>query len=125
MKYPINSTGAPAAIGPYSQGTTAARFVFVSGQIAVDPTTGKMVEGGVGAQTSRCITNMEAVLTELDLTLEDVTKTTVFLTSMDDFEQMNEVYGEHFSAPEPARTTVAVAALPKGAIVEIECIACR
>lgn len=124
MKYSITTKNAPEAVGPYSQGTTEARFVFVSGQKGIDPATNVLAEG-VEAQTDRAIRNIEAVLSEVDCTLEDVVKTTVFLVSMDDFRAMNEVYARRFAKPAPARSTVEVTGLGRGALVEIECIACR
>lgn len=123
--YRIITDKAPRAIGPYSQGTSAARFVFVSGQLPVDPDTNEIEAGDISCQTRRCIANVQAVLSELDLTLDDVTKTTVFLTDMDEFEGMNSVYAEHFMKPGPARSCVQVAALPRKVKVMIEAIACR
>ena len=122
----LDSTSAPAAIGPYSQAVRVGDVIYTSGQVALDPATGNLVEGGITEQTERVCENLRAVLNIVDLTLTDVVKTTVFLQSMDDFAAMNEVYARHF-APEnyvpPARSTVQVAALPKGGLVEIECIA--
>lgn len=123
--YAITSKGAPSPLGASSQGTSAARFVFVSAQLPIDPATGTRVPGGVGQQTARCIQNVEAILAELDLTLADVTKTTVQLTSLDDFEAMDEVYAERFGRPAPARTVFEVRALPGNARVQVEAIACR
>lgn len=123
--YRITSCEAPAAIGPYSQGTSAARFVFVSGQLPVDPATDQVVSGGIAQMTQRCIDNVEAVLAELDLTLADVTKTTVFMTDLSLFEEMNAAYAERFHLPGPARSCVEVSALPRGVRVMIEAIACR
>jgi 2-iminobutanoate/2-iminopropanoate deaminase len=119
----IATTRAPAAIGPYSQAVRSGDLVFCSGQIPLDPLTGELVEGGVGSQTARALANLAAVLAAADLKLANVVKTTVFLVSMDDFPAMNEVYAASFEADPPARSTVAVAALPKGALVEIEAIA--
>ncbi len=122
----ISSTDAPAAIGPYAQAVRVGDLVYTSGQVALDPATGNLVEGGIAEQTERVCENLRAVLNAVDLTLTDVLKTTVFLQNMDDFGAMNEVYARHF-APEsyvpPARSTVQVAKLPKGGLVEIECIA--
>ncbi len=122
----ITSTSAPAAIGPYAQAVRVGDAIYTSGQVALDPATGTLIEGGITEQTERVCENLRAVLNVVDLTLTDVVKTTVFLQSMADFAAMNEVYARHF-APEnyvpPARSTVQVAALPKGALVEIECIA--
>ncbi|HLI77696.1 MAG TPA: RidA family protein [Acidobacteriaceae bacterium] len=122
----VSSTAAPAAIGPYAQAVRVGDLVYTSGQVALDPATGNLIEGGVTEQTERVCENLRAVLNAVDLTLTDVIKTTVFLQNMDDFGAMNEVYARHF-APEsyvpPARSTVQVARLPKNALVEIECIA--
>lgn len=123
--YAITTDRAPAPDGTYSQGTSAARFVFVSGQLPVDPATGELVPGGIGQQTARCIRNVEAVLAELELGLGDVTKTTVYLASLDDLEMADEVYAERFPKPVPARSCVEVRALPRGARVMVEAIACR
>ena len=126
QKVIISSTAAPAAIGPYAQAIRVGDLVFTSGQVALDPATGNLVEGGIVEQTERVCENLRAVLNAVDLTLTDVLKTTVFLQDMDDFAAMNEVYARHF-APEgyvpPARSTVQVAKLPKGGLVEIECLA--
>jgi 2-iminobutanoate/2-iminopropanoate deaminase len=123
MSEAITSEGAPKAIGPYSQAILAGQYLFCSGQIGMDPTTGELVQGGVGAQTERALTNLRAVLEGGGLTAEDVVKTTVFLASMDDFGAMNEVYAGFFGDPPPARSTVAVKELPRGALVEVEAIA--
>lgn len=119
----VASENAPAAIGPYSQAVWAGDLLYLSGQTPVDPSTGKLVEGDVGAQTRRVFDNLVAVLSGAGLTMDDVVKCTVFLTTMDDFAAMNEVYGQRFASPFPARSTVAVAGLPLGARVEIELIA--
>ena len=121
----IHSERGPAAIGPYSQGVWAGELLFLSGQTPIDPATGKLVEGDVAAQTRRVFDNLEAVLGGAGLTMHDVVKCNVFLTTMDDFAAMNEVYGQRFEAPFPARSTVAVAGLPLGARVEIELVAKR
>lgn len=121
----ISTSGAPAAIGPYSQAIAAGDFIFCSGQVALDPASGELGPDDVQAQTRRALENLSAVLSEGGATLGDVVKTTVFLVRMDDFAAMNEVYGEYFSSEPPARSTIAVAALPKGARVEIEAIAVR
>ena len=125
MKNPISTTKAPAAIGPYSQAIEAGGMVFVSGQLPINPTTGEFAEGGVKELTRQSLTNMQHILAEVGLTLDNVVKTTVFLADMSDFADMNEVYAEFFSAPYPARSAVAVKTLPKGALVEIECIAAK
>lgn len=125
MKNPILTTKAPAAIGPYSQAIEAGGMVFVSGQLPINPATGEFAEGGVKELTRQSLTNMQNILAEVGLTLDNVVKTTVFLADMSDFAAMNEVYAEFFSAPYPARSAVAVKTLPKGALVEIECIAAK
>ncbi|MGH2718695.1 MAG: RidA family protein [Actinomycetota bacterium] len=119
----VSTDAAPAAIGPYSQAIRASGWLFCSGQIPLDPASGRLVPGGVAEQTVRVLDNLSGVLAAAGLGLGDVVKTTVFLLSMDDFPAMNEVYQHHFTEVPPARSTVAVAALPKGAQVEIEAIA--
>lgn len=120
----IQTEKAPAAIGPYSQAVdSGAGVVFVSGQLPIDPATGAFPEGGVKEQTRQSLTNAQAILNAAGLELSDVVKTTVFLADMADFAAMNEIYALFFSAPFPARSAVAVKDLPKGALVEIECIA--
>jgi 2-iminobutanoate/2-iminopropanoate deaminase len=119
----ISTAGAPKAIGPYSQAISANGFVFTAGQVALDPSTGELVSGGIAEQTTRALENLRAVLKAAGSGLDQVVKTTVFLVDMADFSVMNEVYGRVFGAHRPARSTVAVAALPKGARVEIEVIA--
>jgi 2-iminobutanoate/2-iminopropanoate deaminase len=119
----IKSSMAPAAIGPYSQAVSSGNFVFVSGQLPVNPATGNFAEGGIKELTRQSILNIQAILKEQGLTLADVVKTTVFLADMSDFTEMNEVYGQFFSKPFPARSAVAIKTLPKNARVEIECIA--
>lgn len=114
-----------SVIGPYSQAVEAGGFVYLSGQTPIDPATGALVEGGITEQTSRVLKNLAAVLEASGLCSDDVVKSTVFLTDMADFSAMNDVYSSFFSAPYPARSTVAVRQLPKGALVEIELIACR
>ena len=122
----INTDKAPAAIGPYSQAiASGAGLVFVSGQLPIDPATGAFPEGGVKEQTEQSLLNAKAILEMAGLNLSNVVKTTVFLADMGDFAAMNEVYAQFFSAPFPARSAVAVKTLPKGALVEIECIAAR
>lgn len=126
MKKEISTTAAPAAIGPYSQAinanTSAGSLMFVSGQIPVDPATGEIPEG-ITAQTARSLANVKAILEEAGITPANVVKTTVFLADMDDFAAMNEVYGNFFTKPYPARSAVAVKTLPKNVLVEIEVIA--
>ena len=119
----IATDRAPPAIGPYSQALRSGSLLFCSGQIPLDPDSGQLVEGGIEAQTVRVLDNLVAVLTAADLRLGNVVKTTVFLASMDDFPAMNEVYARYFDEDPPARSTIGVAALPKGARVEIEAIA--
>ena len=119
----ISTTNAPAAIGPYSQAINVGELVFVSGQLPIDPATGAFAEGGIKELTRQSLTNMKAILEEAGTSMANVVKTTVFLADMNDFAAMNEVYAEFFAAPFPARSAVAVKTLPKGALVEIECIA--
>ena len=119
----ISSDKAPKAIGPYSQAIRIENLVFTAGQIGLDPSTMELVEGGIEAQTRQVLTNLQHVLEAADSGLNYVIKTTVFLQSMRDFANMNMVYGEFFPENPPARSTVEVAELPKGALVEIECIA--
>jgi 2-iminobutanoate/2-iminopropanoate deaminase len=125
-KTAVSTTGAPAAIGPYSQAVRAGDLLYTSGQVALDPATGALTAGGIEAQTGRVIENLRAVLAEAGLDFTHVIKTTVFLKDMGDFAAMNAIYAKAF-APEgvvaPARSTVEVARLPKDALVEIECIA--
>lgn len=123
MKEIISTDKAPSAIGPYSQAVKAGGFIFLSGQIPLDPATMAVVPGCVSCQTERVIKNMLAVLESQGLTLSDVVKTTVFIKDMGDFAAVNEVYGKFFTEKAPARSCVEVAALPKGALVEIEAIA--
>ena len=123
---PIQTDKAPAAIGPYSQAIDSGTgLVFVSGQLPIDPATGAFPEGGVQAQTRQSLTNAKAILEAAGLGLQNVVKTTVFLADMGDFAAMNEIYAQFFAAPFPTRSAVAVKTLPKGALVEIECIAAR
>ena len=120
----ISTQNAPAAIGPYSQALDLGGMVFVSGQIPVDPTTGAMPED-VQDQARQSLANLKAILAEAGLTMADVVKTVVFLADLDDFAAVNEVYAQAFAQPFPARSCVQVAGIPKGAKVEIECIAVR
>ena len=123
---PISTQEAPAAIGPYSQAVdSGAGLVFVSGQLPINPSTGAFPEGGVSEQTRQSLLNAQAILRAAGLGLADVVKTTVFLADMGDFAAMNAVYATFFSEPFPARSAVSVKTLPKGALVEIECIASR
>ena len=125
MKQVISTNQAPAAIGPYSQAIQVGNLVFASGQIPIDPATGNFVPGGVKEQARQLLTNVKAILEEAGLTLDNVVKTTVFLADMNDFADVNAVYAEFFAEPYPARSAVAVKALPKGALVEIEVIAAQ
>jgi 2-iminobutanoate/2-iminopropanoate deaminase len=119
----VRTERAPAAIGPYSQAVVVDGWVFCSGQIPIVPGSGEILSGGATEQTERVLTNLRAVLEEAGSSLERVVKTTVFLASMSDFAEMNEVYTRHFGEHRPARSTVEVGALPKGSLVEIECVA--
>jgi 2-iminobutanoate/2-iminopropanoate deaminase len=119
----ISTEQAPSAIGPYAQGVVAGGFLFTAGQIALDPATGEVIEGEVAEQTERVMRNLEAVLRAAGASWEDVVKTTVYLQDMRDFPAMNEVYARALGAARPARSTVQVAGLPRGVLVEIDCIA--
>ncbi|ACG72532.1 endoribonuclease L-PSP [Anaeromyxobacter sp. K] len=125
MKTPIATDGAPKAIGPYSQGVEArgTRTLYFSGQIPLDPATGELVKGTIEEETARALANLRAALAAAGAGPEHVVKTTVFLSDLGDFARMNAEYGKHFPAPAPARSTVQVAGLPRGARVEIEAIA--
>ncbi len=125
MKTAISTTQAPAAIGPYSQAIEANGTIYVSGQLPINPATGKFAEGGIKELTAQSLTNIKNILAEAGLTMANVVKTSVFLADMADFAEMNEVYAQFFSAPFPARSAVAVKTLPKGARIEIECIAVK
>lgn len=119
----VQTDNAPKAIGPYSQATCSKKMVFTAGQVPVDPATGRIVEGGIEAQTRQSLTNIQAILEAAGSGMDAVMKTTVFLTDMGEFAAMNAVYAEFFPADPPARSTVQVAALPLGARVEIEAVA--
>jgi len=121
----ISTQNAPAAIGPYSQAIEVNGFVYASGQLPIDPATGAFPEGGVKEQTRQSLLNVKAILEEAGLALSNVVKTTVFLADMGDFAAMNEVYSQFFAQPFPARSAIAVKALPKGALVEVEVVAAR
>jgi len=128
VKNTLEVADAPKAIGPYSQAQLVRlhggqKLVFTSGQVGIDPKTGELVAGGIREQTRRVLENLTAVLRGASLTLTDVVKTTVYLADMNDFAAMNEIYGQAFGPAPPARTTIAAAGLPKGAAVEIECVA--
>jgi 2-iminobutanoate/2-iminopropanoate deaminase len=118
----VQTEHAPAAIGPYSQGVVANGFLFTAGQIALDPANGQVVQGNVGAQTERVMTNLAAVIATVGATWKDVVKTTVFLQDMGDFPVVNEIYGRTLGDARPARSTVQVSALPRGVLVEIEAV---
>lgn len=122
-KKAINTDAAPAAVGPYSQAVIANDLVFCSGQVPFVPETGELLSGSIAEETARCMRNLEAVLKEAGTNLEQIVKTTIYVTDMNDFGEVNEAYGSFFSDEPPARATVGVAALPKGARVEIDCIA--
>src|SRR5512141_4600 len=119
----VEAAGAPAAIGPYSQAVRAGGFLFCSGQIPLDPSTGQLADGGIDGQTERVLKNLEAVLTAGGATLRSVVKTTVYLVDLGDFPAMNVIYGKFFPEDPPARATVQVAKLPAGARVEIDAVA--
>jgi 2-iminobutanoate/2-iminopropanoate deaminase len=119
----VTTNDAPEAIGPYSQAVSADGLVYCSGQVPLDPSSGELISGGAGDQTRRCLTSLRAVLEAAGSSIDRVVKVTAYLTDMGDFPEFNEVYGEFFSEQPPARATVGVAALPKGARVEVECIA--
>jgi len=120
----IQSNGAPAALGPYSQGIRSGEFVFCSGQLGLDPATGELADG-IEAQAERSLRNLQSVLDAAGLSFDDVVKTTIFLADVNDFATVNAVYAKFMPTPPPARSTVGVAALPKGGLVEIEAIARR
>lgn len=123
MKTIINTQNAPAPIGPYSQAVRAGDFLFVSGQIPVDPNTDKLISDTLKEETLRVLDNVSAILTEAGFAFSDLVKTTIFLSDMSHFAEVNEIYGSYFSADFPARETVAVKGLPKGVNVEISAIA--
>jgi len=123
MKQAISSSGAPKAIGPYSPAIRAGQLLFVSGQVPLDPATGQMIEGDITAQARRVLDNIGALLSSGGRSFADVVRTTIFLADMNDFAAVNDVYGQYFSEPYPARATVQVARLPKDARLEIDAIA--
>jgi len=123
LKKQIQTTDAPGAIGPYSQAVRSGSFIFYSGQIPIDPSSGTLVEGGIEVQTRQVMANMRAMLHASCCDFSDVIKTTIYLTDLADFATVNEIYGECFNEVPPARACVQVAALPKGAMIEIEWIA--
>ena len=122
-KLSVQSEGAPQAIGPYSQAVVSGSFVFVSGQIGLDPQSGTLVPGGTEAETERVLLNLDAILAAAGASFADVMRTTIYLVDLGDFARVNEIYARHFAAPFPARATVGVAALPRGARVEIDAVA--
>jgi 2-iminobutanoate/2-iminopropanoate deaminase len=123
LRQVVDSEDAPKAIGPYSQAIKAGGFVFASGQIALDPATGKLIEGDIAAQTGRVLKNLSAVLAKAGSGMDRVVKTTVFLKNLSDFAAMNEAYAKFFANSPPARSTVQVAGLPKDALLEIDVVA--
>jgi 2-iminobutanoate/2-iminopropanoate deaminase len=123
MKNAIATTGAPQAIGPYSQAVSAGPWLFCSGQIGLDPATGELVMGGIDAEANRVMENLRAVLATAGATPDQIVRTTIYLVDLGDFARVNEIYARYFRTPFPARATVGVAALPRGARVEIDAIA--
>lgn len=123
MRNAVSSPNAPAAIGPYSQAIKAGPFLFLSGQIPLDPATGQLVPGGIEPQTRQVFSNIDAILTAAGLSFDAVVSATVYVADMNDFGKVNEIYATYFSSPAPARATVQVARLPKDALVEIQVIA--
>jgi len=121
----VHSNAAPRALGPYSQGIQAGHLLFVSGQIGLEPSSGRLVDGGVVPETARVLDNLLAVIQAAGFSSRDIVKTTIYVTDLSDFQAINEVYGRYFEEPYPARATVEVTALPKGAAVEIDAIAAR
>lgn len=121
----ISTESAPAAIGPYSQAISTGGLVFCSGQVPFDPKTMELVSGSIADETKQCVRNLEAVLAEAGSGLEHIVRTTIYVTNMDDFAEVNDAYGSFFPNDPPARATVGVSALPKGARVEIDCIAAK
>ncbi len=121
--YPVETSDAPAAIGPYSQAFVTDGWVFCSGQVALDAATGELIEGSIAEQTKKAMENLAAVLTKAGTHMSNVVKVTIYLTNMDDFAEVNGAYGEFVDQQPPARATVGVAALPRGARVEIDCVA--
>jgi 2-iminobutanoate/2-iminopropanoate deaminase len=121
----VATENAPKAIGPYSQAIIFGELVFPAGQIPLDPHTGQLVEGGIEAQTRQVMENLKAILEEAGSSFDNVLKTTVFMVNLEDFGKVNAIYGEYFTQDPPARSTVQVAALPRGALIEIECVAAQ
>ncbi|MGF7076638.1 RidA family protein [Mucilaginibacter sp. 3215] len=125
MKTIINTNNAPAPIGPYSQATLAGGFLFVSGQIPIDPLSGELISSDIKAEATQVMENIKAILTEAGVGFDNIVKTSIFLTDLQNFVQVNEVYGTYFTADFPARETIQVSALPKGVNVEISVIAVK
>lgn len=125
MKRIISTTAAPGAIGPYSQAVEANGTLYISGQVAIDPATGKIVEGGITEQTTRVLMNIKAILLAAGYTLNDVVKSTCLLSDMSDFKAMNEVYARFYTSDQPARAAFSVKGLPLGALIEIETVAVK
>lgn len=125
MKRIISTTAAPGAIGPYSQAVEANGTLYISGQVAIDPATGKLVEGGITEQTTQALKNIKAILLAAGYSLNDVVKSTCLLSDMSDFKAMNEVYAQFYISDQPARAAFAVRALPLGALIEIETVAVK
>ena len=126
MKYSIDTSAAPEAIGPYSQGTTAGRFVFTSGQLPIDPhDSHRLITGDIQKQTERVIEIIADLLADANCPLSYVTQTTIYLTSLNDLSALDEVYERYFTAPAPSRSVVGVSFLPMGSLIEMSCIACR
>lgn len=125
MNKAVHTDNAPAAIGPYSQAVQAGSTIYVSGQIPIDPAVGELVPGGIEEQTRRSLTNISNILSAAGYSMQDVVKTTVLLADINDFAAMNAVYAEFFTEPYPARAAFQAAAIPKGAKVEIECVAVK
>ena len=123
MRERVQTDGAPKAIGPYSQAIKANGLVFCSGQVALDPATGQVIEGGIREQTDRVLKNLKAVLEAAGSSLDQALKTTVFLANLGDFEEMNKIYGDFFNEPPPARSTVQASRLPKDVLIEVDVIA--
>lgn len=121
-KKAFHTVKAPAALGPYSQAVSAGSLLFISGQLPIDPATGKFVDGDISARTHQIIANLRAIAETAGASLENVVKTTIFLTDLADFQAVNSAYGEHFTSEPPARSTVQVAALPLGSNIEIEAV---
>ncbi len=125
MKRIISTTAAPGAIGPYSQAVEANGTLYISGQVPIDPATGKMVEGGITEQTTQALKNIRAILLAAGYTMNDVVKSTCLLSDMSDFKAMNEVYAKFYTSDQPARAAFAVKGLPLGALIEIETVAVK